>query len=427
MTEVEQNQMKYCLYARKSTEAEEKQALSIDSQIKEMKQVAERENLTIVEIRKESHSAKESGQRPVFEEIVKDIDTGIFNGIITWAPDRLSRNAGDLGKLVDRMDQKKLIQIKTFGQTFTNSPSDKFLLMILCSQAKLENDNKSINVKRGMRARCEMGLWPVQPPTGYRKPNQRLAKCEVEIDPERADTIRQIFEKISYEKWSVSKVHAWLRYDLNFKTHRGFHLSLGNVFKIINNTFYYGRFEFPQGSGVWYEGKHKPIISKELFDETRNSIKSQTIKSQGKEFAFTRIMKCGACGSGITADEKFKKLLNGGVNRHVYYRCTKAKDRNCKNPALNETELIESLLDMVDTLNINKVKLTAKLDVEIQKFKKLQAMFLGKKKTEKIEPIDLKDYTKFVLKEGSPLEQRSILECISSELVLKSKKIQLVN
>ena len=426
MTEVEQNQMKYCLYARKSTEAEEKQALSIDSQIKEMKQIAERENLTIVEIRKESHSAKESGQRPVFEEIVKDIDTGIFNGIITWAPDRLSRNAGDLGKLVDRMDQRKLIQIKTFGQTFSNSPSDKFLLMILCSQAKLENDNKSINVKRGMRARCEMGLWPVQPPTGYRKPNQRLAKCEVEIDPERADTIRQIFEKISYEKWSVSKVHAWLRYDLNFKTYRGFHLSLGNVFKIINNTFYYGRFEFPQGSGIWYEGKHKPIISKELFDETRNSIKSQTIKSQGKEFAFTRIMKCGVCGSGITADEKFKKLLNGGVNRHVYYRCTKAKDRNCKNPALNETELIGSLLDMVDTLNINKVKLTAKLDVEIQKFKKLQAMFLGKKKTEKIEPIDLKDYTKFVLKEGSPLEQRSILECISSELVLKTKKINLV-
>ena len=427
MTEVEQSQMKYCLYARKSTEAEEKQALSIDSQIKEMKQIAERENLTIVEIRKESHSAKESGQRPVFEEIVKDIDTGIFNGIITWAPDRLSRNAGDLGKLVDRMDQRKLIQIKTFGQTFSNSPSDKFLLMILCSQAKLENDNKSINVKRGMRARCEMGLWPVQPPTGYRKPNQRLAKCEVEIDPERADTIRQIFEKISYEKWSVSKVYAWLRYDLNFKTHRGFHLSLGNVFKIINNTFYYGRFEFPQGSGVWYEGKHKPIISKELFDETRNSIKSQTIKSQGKEFAFTRIMKCGVCGSGITADEKFKKLLNGGVNRHVYYRCTKAKDRNCKNPALNETELIESLLDMVDTLNINKVKLTAKLDVEIQKFKKLQAMFLGKKKTEKIEPIDLKDYTKFVLKEGSPLEQRSILECISSELVLKNKIIKTIN
>jgi len=427
MTEVEENTLKYCLYARKSTEGDEKQALSIDSQIKEMVQISERENLTVVEIRKESHSAKESGQRPVFEEIVKDIDTGIFNGIITWAPDRLSRNAGDLGKLVDRMDQKKLIQIKTFGQTFTNSPSDKFLLMILCSQAKLENDNKSINVKRGMRTRCEMGLWPAQPPTGYRKVNDRTAKCEVELDPERADIIRQIFEKIAYDKWSASKVHAWLRYDLNFKTHRGFHLSIGNIFKIINNTFYYGRFEFPQGAGIWYEGKHKPIISKELFDETRNSIKSQVIKSQGKEFAFTRIMKCGVCGSGITADEKFKKLKAGGVNRHVYYRCTKSKDRHCTNKALNESDLIEALVKMLDTLNLDKVKITAKLNDEIRKFKKLQAMFLGKKKTEKIELIDVRDYTRFVLTEGTVLEQRSVLECINSDLRLFNGVVKINN
>lgn len=416
--------VKYCLYARKSTESEERQVLSIDSQIKEMLQLAERENLEIVCMKRESHSAKETGQRPVFNEIISEIKEGKFNGILTWAPDRISRNAGDLGQVVDLMDANLLQDIRTFGQRFMNSPNDKFMLMILCSQAKLENDNKSINVKRGMRTRCEMGLWPAQPPTGYRKVNDRTAKCEVEIDPERSDTVRQIFEKISYEKWSVSKVHAWLRYDLNFKTHRGFHLSIGNVFRIISNTFYYGRFEFPQGSGIWYEGKHKPIISKELFDETRNSVKSQVIKSQGKEFAFTRIMKCGICGSGITADEKFKKLLNGGVNRHVYYRCTKAKDRNCKNPALNETELIGSLLDMIDTLNINKVKLTTKLDIEIQKFKKLQAMFLGKKKTEKIDGVDLVDYAKFVLTEGTPLEQRSILECINGELLLKNKEIK---
>lgn len=417
--------IKFCLYARKSTESEEKQILSIDSQIKEMTQIAEREKLNIVEIRRESHSAKESGQRPVFEELVKDIDAGIFNAIITWAPDRLSRNAGDLGKLVDRIDQNKLVQIKIFGQTFSNSPSDKFLLMILCSQAKLENDNKSINVKRGMRTRCEMGLWPAQPPTGYRKVNDRTAKCEVEVDPERADIIRQIFEKIAYDKWSVSRVYAWLKFEVKFKTLRGYNLSLGNVFRVIDNTFYYGKFEYPRGGGIWYEGKHKPIITKELYDETRNSIKSQVIKSQGKEFAFTKIMKCGLCGSGITADEKFKKIQNGGVNRYVYYRCTKAKDRNCKNTSINETELIEALLKMLDNLDIDKVKLTTKLNLEIQKFKKLQAMFLGKKRTEKIETIDLRDYAKFVLKDGSILEQRSVLECISSGLVLKNGKINL--
>ena len=150
--------IRYCLYARKSTESDEKQALSIDSQINEMKAVAERLNLKILETKRESHSAKESGTRPVFLGIINDISIGKYDGIITWAPDRLSCNAGDLGSLVDLMDQKKLLHIQTYGQSFSNSPNEKFLLMILCSQAKLENDNKSINIKRGMRARCEQGF-----------------------------------------------------------------------------------------------------------------------------------------------------------------------------------------------------------------------------------------------------------------------------
>lgn len=152
--------VRYCLYARKSSESEERQVLSIDSQIKEMLQLAEREGLEIVTMKRESHSAKETGQRPVFNEIVEEIRNEKYNGILTWAPDRISRNAGDLGKIVDLMDAKLLIEIRTFGQRFTNSPSEKFLLMILGSQAKLENDNRSINVKRGLRTRVEMGLWP---------------------------------------------------------------------------------------------------------------------------------------------------------------------------------------------------------------------------------------------------------------------------
>ena len=103
--------VKYCLYARKSTESEERQILSIDSQVKEMLQLAERENLNVVEIRQESHSAKTTGERPVFNQIINDIRMGRFNGILTWAPDRISRNAGDLGRIVDLMDQKLLIEI----------------------------------------------------------------------------------------------------------------------------------------------------------------------------------------------------------------------------------------------------------------------------------------------------------------------------
>src|SRR3989338_4216350 len=172
-------QMRYCLYARKSTAEEDRQALSIESQVKEMLTMAERERLHVVEVKRESHSSKEAGQRPIFNQMIAGIKEGKYNGILTWAPDRLSRNAGDLGSVVDLMDQKLLVEIRTYGQRFTNNPNEKFLLMILGSQAKLENDQKGVNVKRGLRTRCEMGLWPAPAPTGYLNDKSRDKKCHI--------------------------------------------------------------------------------------------------------------------------------------------------------------------------------------------------------------------------------------------------------
>ncbi|OGZ05625.1 MAG: hypothetical protein A2845_04670 [Candidatus Lloydbacteria bacterium RIFCSPHIGHO2_01_FULL_49_22] len=112
--------IKYCLYARRSTESDEQQALSIDSQAKEMLQLAQLEGLDVVDIKRESHSAKSTGQRPVFNELINDLKAGKFNAILAWHPDRLSRNAGDLGAIVDLMDEHRLIEMRTFGQKFTN-------------------------------------------------------------------------------------------------------------------------------------------------------------------------------------------------------------------------------------------------------------------------------------------------------------------
>ena len=242
---VEAAKVKYCLYARKSTEQDEKQALSIESQVKEMLQIAERDGLEVIDVRREAHSAKDSGQRPVFKEILEDLRRDRFSGILTWAPDRLSRNAGDLGSVVDLMDQHHLVEIRTYGQQFRNSPNEKFLLMILCSQAKLENDNKSINVKRGLRTRVEMGLWPSGAPTGYLKEKRTDRKCQTILDPDRAMVIKQMFEKVAYDKWSGRKIYHWLKFDLNFRTVAGHkHLSLGNIYKVLENHFYYGVFEY---------------------------------------------------------------------------------------------------------------------------------------------------------------------------------------
>jgi DNA invertase Pin-like site-specific DNA recombinase len=238
--------LKYCLYARKSSESDERQAMSIDGQLSEMKSLGKREKLNIVETVTESHSAKKSGQRPEFNNLLQGIIEGKYNSILTWAPDRLSRNAGDLGSLVDLMDSKHLLEIRTFGQSFTNSPSEKFLLMILGSQAKLENDNRGVNVKRGLRMRCEMGMWPTCAPTGYLNVTSADRRGQVIVDPERGPVIRKMFERVAYERWSGRKVYHWLKFDINFKSKGNKNLSLGNIYRILQTSFYSGPFEFPR-------------------------------------------------------------------------------------------------------------------------------------------------------------------------------------
>ncbi len=185
------------MYARKSSESDERQAMSIDGQLKEMQLLAKREKLDITETITESHSAKESGQRPEFNNLLLGVTEGRYNSILTWAPDRLSRNAGDLGRIVDLMDQGKLTHIKTYSQSFTNNPNEKFLLMILCSQAKLENDNRGVNVKRGLRNKCQIGIRPGVAPIGYRNVLKVNRISTVELDPERASIIKQIFHKVA--------------------------------------------------------------------------------------------------------------------------------------------------------------------------------------------------------------------------------------
>ena len=417
--------VKYCLYARKSTEQEDKQVLSIDSQIREMEKLAATEGLEIVTRKQESHSAKEAGQRPVFNEIVDELKAGKFNGILTWAPDRISRNAGDLGRIVDLMDQKLLVEIRTYGgQRFTNNPNEKFLLMILGSQAKLENDNKVINVKRGLRTRAMMGLRPSIAPTGYLNEKRTDRKCEVLVDPKRAPVIKQMFEKVAYENYSGRKVYKWLK-ETGFKNKNNKYLTLGNIYRILRITFYYGIFEYPVGSGEWYTGKHTPIISKDLFDAVQEKIRVESKKTYGREFAFTKMLHCSYCGSGITAEEKIKELKDGSSNAHVYYRCTKFKNRECPNESVSETILIDEMLPIIDKMSMDKSELKQKLQEEVARYALFQTGVLGVDlgQSKKHKDVSIKTFAKHMLRHGTMLQKREVLSCIKSKILLKDKKL----
>ncbi len=318
-----QNMNRYILYVRKSSESEDRQVMSLDAQETEMMRIAKRDKLEIVEIIRESHSAKVTGQRPEFNRMIKGIQLGTYNAILTWAPDRISRNAGDLGMVIDLMDAGKLACVQTYSQMFINDPNSKFMFMMLGSQAKLENDQKSINVKRGNREKLKRGDWINGAPFGYL--NDKATK-KIILDPVRAPYVAKMFELYASGLHSYKQISSLL-YEQGLRTKSNKRVYGGSIQRIVNRTFYYGVMET---GGKYYTGNHQPIISKTLFDRCQElaGIKTRP-RAKTKGFTLSGFIKCHSCGCAVTAEIK--------KDKYVYYHCTNGKG-GCIQKSFNASE-----------------------------------------------------------------------------------------
>ena len=175
--------MKFFLYARKSTDEDDKQLLSIDTQLVELREFALKESLIVAREFVESRTAKIPG-RPVFNSMMREVERGQADGILAWHPDRLARNSVDGGQIVYALDTGKLTALKFPAFWFENTPQGKFMLQIAFGQSKYYVDNLSENVKRGIRQKIRLGWFPAKPPIGYlNDPRPRT----IVVDPPRAD------------------------------------------------------------------------------------------------------------------------------------------------------------------------------------------------------------------------------------------------
>ena len=107
----DQTKKRYIIYVRKSTGSEDRQVRSIKDQLAEIRELVRRDNLDVVASYEETQSAMTKG-RPHFNEMMARIEAGDADGIISWHPDRLARNAFDGGRVIDLIDQGKLRDLK---------------------------------------------------------------------------------------------------------------------------------------------------------------------------------------------------------------------------------------------------------------------------------------------------------------------------
>lgn len=303
--------MNYLIYCRKSSEAEDRQVLSIDSQEKELLHLAERNNLKIYKTFKESMSAKSPG-RPIFEKMLAFIEKKKDCVLLVWKLDRLARNAFDGGKISWFMDRGLILEIQTPEKTYKNISDDKFMMSLDFGIAKKYIDDLSQNVKRGNRAKLEKGEWPNHAPKGYL--NNKADKTIV-VDPKSAIYIRKAFELYATRKYNLKEV-AEILYQEGFRTSSNQKVRRGYIHRIIKNPFYYGMM---LRDGRYYEGKHEPLISKTLHDRANEVLNGNLHSKKQKIFFHLRgLLKCANCGCVLTASKK---------KGHDYYYCTNGKGK----------------------------------------------------------------------------------------------------
>lgn len=325
---------KYILYARKSTTSEDRQVASIESQIQVMSDVARENGLKISEVMSESGSGFKIG-RPVFNEMIEKIESGEADGIIVWKLSRLSRNPDDAGKIMGLLQRSTVKHIRTVERNW--SPEDNVMMMYV--EFGLTNQfsrDLSSDTRRGLTKKAERGWLPLAVlPLGYQHiPLKKLGDEEIIIDESRFSHIQHALKAVADKTKTPVEAYQQLK-ALGLRGRRGEEIAKSVWYKMLSQPFYAGTFEFPIGSGNFYQGKHLPAISEEEFNSILSVLgRKNPIRQLKHFFSYTGMIRCGECGCAITAEKKHKKQKNGNTHDYTYYRCTKKKGE-CSQPCTN--------------------------------------------------------------------------------------------
>ena len=345
---------KYFLYARKSTDVEDKQVQSIDDQINVMKQKAKSLWINIIEVFQESMSAK-APWRYRFNEMIERIKSWEAKWVISWKIDRLTRNPVDTGTIQFMLQNWTLDKIVTNDREY--NPVDAWLLFSV--ETWMSNQfilDLKKNVKRWMDSKTDRWVFCWKAPEWYI--NNRIEKT-IEIDPDRYDLVRKMWDLILTWNYSVPKIMKIANDDWGFKKKRVWKtwcskLTYSWMYKMFANPFYTWDFNWNWTIKKW---THKSMVTYEEFYKVQKLlwVKWLNIRWKSKDFAYTWFIKCAECWSAITGVEKIKTIKTTWEKKtYVYYHCTKRKKwcEKCLQKPVNLNIVEKQINNLIESVEL---------------------------------------------------------------------------
>lgn len=318
--------LRYVLYARKSTEDDSRQVRSIEDQIKDCKKLADDLGLNVVGSPiQEKKSAKKPHLRPLFSQMIKDIENKKYDAILCWHPDRLSRNMLESGQIIDMLDEGRLKDIRFHSHQFSNDANGKMLLGMLFVFSKQYSDDLSDKVSRGIEGNLEEGKSAGAPKlgyirneiTGYYEPSEHF---EIIKEAWRKRLVGESLEAIT--TFIVTEgVH---RVTKNAKKRRTLKPTKSTVSNMFHDPIYYGELvQANQTVNLVEMSNFEPMITKDMYEQVQllgyGRTKDHASTKRATFYPLRGMVYCAVCGSSKYM--KVGKNKTGSGKYVLSYRC----------------------------------------------------------------------------------------------------------
>lgn len=340
------------VWARVSSR-EQKEGYSLDAQIRANRQKAERENMKIVKEFSIAESAKRGVDREEFNRMVRWVKQNArkerIGGILAHKLDRICRNMRDAVRMQELEDDTG-VRLFFVENEFGPGAAGQLSFNVMAAVSQYYSDNLQSEVLKGMNEKVRSGWLPGWAPYGYR--NVKEDKNEpIQLDPEQARAVVRIFELYARGDQTFETLKKRLKEEGFTYKPRNPTFSRTTLSYILNNRFYLGEIKW---RGKQYPGKHRPLVSHHLYNRCHELLHGRNRRTGEPNLAYSGgLFTCAYCGHGITGERIRRKLADGTVREHVYYRCAN-NERGKEHPVVRwkEADLEEAILKDLQTLRM---------------------------------------------------------------------------